>query len=726
MTPEPHRFFATAAKGTEPLLAEELRALGGESVKETRAGVLFAGPLALAYRACLWSRTASRILLPIASLPAAGPEALYEGIRGIDWAAHLDPDATLAVDFAAVASRITHSHYGALKVKDAVVDQCRERFGARPSVDVERPALRINVYVRRDQASVSIDLAGESLHRRGYRTQGVAASMKENLAAAVLLRAGWPKIAQEGGAFVDPMCGSGTLPIEAALIAADIAPGLLRPYFGFLGWRGHDAAAWAALVGEAQARRDAGLERLPPIVGYDAERSAVQAALGNLERAGLRGRVHIERRELEASTPPAGVRTGLVAVNPPYGQRLGKAIELQFLYAQLGERLRSTFVGWRAAVFTGNPELAKSMGLRAHRVHTLFNGALECRLLHFQVVPERFTGARLAPPSPQEGRPAVVSPTPAAEMFANRLLKNLRHLGRWAERQGIHCYRVYDADLPEYAVAVDVYERWVHVQEYEAPATVDADKAGRRLEEVMAVVPQALGVAPERVFLKVRRRQRGSAQYQKLGSGGRYYEVREANCRFLVNFTDYLDTGLFLDHRPTREMIQELARGRDFLNLFAYTGTATVNAAKGGARSTTSVDLSATYLDWTRRNLALNGVTGAQHELVQADCRQWLASANRRYGLIFLDPPTFSSSKRMRRTFDVQRDHAELLRAATRCLEPDGMLLFSTNFRRFRLDAAALADLPLDFEEITRTTIPKDFQRNPRIHRCWRITKRDV
>jgi 23S rRNA (guanine2445-N2)-methyltransferase / 23S rRNA (guanine2069-N7)-methyltransferase len=727
--------FATAPKGVEPLLAEELRALGATGVKETRAGVAFEGPLALAYRACLWSRVASRILLPIASFPAADPEALYAGARAIDWVAHLAPEGTLAVDFATVASRITHTRYGALKVKDAVVDQFRDRFGVRPSVDVQRPDLRINVYLRRDQATVSIDLSGESLHRRGYRVEGVAAPMKENLAAAILLRAGWSAIAGAGGAFVDPMCGSGTLPIEAALMAADSAPGLQRGYFGFLGWLRHDAPLWEALLVEARVRREAGLARLPPIAGYDADPAAVRAAIANVAQAGLRGHVHVERRELVAAEPPGAMRPpdasptadatvdaasngapGLVAVNPPYGERLGERARLEPLYAALGERLKARFAGWRAVVFTGNPELGKRMGLRAVRTHTMYNGALECRLLTFEIVPQRHTGAELGPPR----APAPLGP--GAEQFANRLRKNLRHLGRWAAREDVACWRIYDADLPDYAVAVDLYERWVHVQEYEAPKSIDPAKARRRLEEAMAVIPQVLNVAAADVHLKVRRRQKGAAQYERLAATGRFHEVREANCRFLVNFTDYLDTGLFLDHRITRAMVQRLARGRRFLNLFCYTGTATVHAAVGGALSTTSVDMSQTYLEWARRNLALNGIGAHDHELVQADCLDWLDAARGRYGLIFLDPPTFSNSKRMDGTFDVQRDHVPLLHAAARLLERDGVLIFSTNFRRFKLDRAALADLQV--EDITRATIPKDFERNPRIHACWRITRR--
>jgi 23S rRNA (guanine2445-N2)-methyltransferase / 23S rRNA (guanine2069-N7)-methyltransferase len=729
------RLFASAPRGIEPLLADELRALGAEDVKETRAGVTFSGDLTLAYRVCLWSRVANRVLLPLAQFPAATPEALYAGVRSIDWATHLDQNGTLAVDFNSYRSAITHTHYGALKVKDAIVDQFRERTGVRPSVATDEPDVRINVYVHADVASLSIDLSGESLHRRGYRVDTVTAPLKENLAAAILLRAGWPAIARAGGALVDLMCGSGTLPIEAALMASDSAPGIERTYYGFLRWRGHDAAIWGALLAEARTRRETGIKNLPPIRGYDSDPSAVRVALMNVERAGLTGFVHIERRYLADCRSEHVEHAGLVVVNPPYGERLGAESELPGLYRELGAVLKRCYAGWRAALFTGNPELGKVMGLRAHRMHVLYNGAIECKLLHFEVVARQFVTDRApthgdvsvprdaasAERSLAQG-PAVL--TPGAEMFANRLRKNLKQLGKWAERENICCYRLYDADMPEYALAIDLYQgaaRWAHVQEYAAPKSIDPDKASERLQEALSVIPGVLGIPAEQIFLKVRQRQKGSAQYERLAEHGEFHAVQEDGLKLLVNFTDYLDTGLFLDHRLTRRMLREQAKDKRFLNLFGYTGAATVHAAVG-ARATSTVDMSRTYLDWARRNLALNGFEGPQHELIQADVLVWLAEeAERRYDLIFLDPPTFSTSKRMQDTLDIQRDHVALIRAAGRLLSPGGTLIFSTNFRRFRLEREGLAEFAV--EDISRATIPKDFERNPRIHQCFKLAR---
>lgn len=713
-------FFATAGKHLEPLLAEELRGLGAEQLKETHGGVGFNGPLALAYRACLWSRLANRVILVLGQFPADSPDELYEAVRSVLWGDHFGLQETFAVDCHLSHSQITHSQFAALKIKDAIVDQFRDRLGARPSVALEQPAVRINAYLYRDQLTLGLDLAGESLHRRGYRQEGVAAPLKENLAAAVLVRAGWPELARAGGSMLDPMCGSGTLPIEAGLMAADIAPGLRRSHWGFLHWQPHEGACWRALLEEAEERRAQGLRAPFEVQGYDADVTVVRIARANVERAGLRGRVRIECRELASAAPPTGACPGLVVVNPPYGERLGVTADLPLLYRRLGDTLKAQFPGWRAALLAGNPELGKRMGLRARRFHSLYNGPIECRLLHFDLEPEWFVNEGQGPrPLPEAERGA------GAAMLANRLRKNFKQLRRWLQQEDIRCYRLYDADMPEYALAVDVYEgaaRWLHVQEYAAPPSIDPKAARLRLREALGVLPEVLEVSPGQLFFKVRRRQRGSAQYERLAEHKRFYEVQEKGCRFWVNFEDYLDTGLFLDHRETRALLRDRSNGQRFLNLFAYTGTATVYAATGGARCTTSVDLSRTYLDWAQRNLVLNGLEGGRHELIQADCLQWLGRmrGQRQFDLIFLDPPSFSTSKRMQGTLDVQRDHVALIQGAMGLLATGGTLVFSCNLRQFVLDRAALGAFNL--RDLSRETLPKDFERHARSHHCWEMS----
>ncbi|WP_295456327.1 bifunctional 23S rRNA (guanine(2069)-N(7))-methyltransferase RlmK/23S rRNA (guanine(2445)-N(2))-methyltransferase RlmL [uncultured Thiodictyon sp.] len=712
-----YTFFATAPKHLGSLLAEELAQLGLAGAVEARGGARFTGTLEDGYRACLWSRVANRVLLPLAQFPAPDTEELYAGARAIHWEDHLSLERTFAVGFDGNLAGVNHSQFPALKVKDAIADRFIQHCGARPNVHPDHPDLLIHCYAFQGSATIALDLSGGSLHRRGYREEGSAAPLKENLAAGLLMRAGWPAIAAAGGALLDPMCGSGTLVVEGALIAADIAPGLLHQDFGFLGWAGHEPAIWARLIDEAQERRRAGLERRNPLRGYDASPTAIRVALACLERAGLAGRAHFERRELADCWPGREGDLGLVVVNPPYGERLGTDIDLPALYARLGTLLKERFTGWRAAVMTGNPDLGKQMGLRALRMHTLYNGPIECRLLHFEVDPQHFVSNRPRPIAPAER-------SDGAAMLANRLTKNLKALRKWLKAEDITCYRLYDADLPEYAVALDVYEgeqRLIVVQEYAAPASIDPRDARRRLREAMSVIPEVLQIAETQVYLKVRERQKGERQYERMAETGRFHEVTEGGHRFLVNFEDYLDTGLFLDHRDTRRLIGTLAAGKRFLNLFAYTGTATVYAARGGATATTTVDLSRTYLDWARRNLELNGIRGLAHELIHADCLDWLrlVEGRRRFDLIFLDPPTFSTSKRMDETLDIQRDHVALIRATMRLLEPGGTLIFSNNLRRFRMESEALPEL--EIIDIGRDTLPRDFARNPRIHNCWRI-----
>jgi 23S rRNA (guanine2445-N2)-methyltransferase / 23S rRNA (guanine2069-N7)-methyltransferase len=717
-------FFATAPKGMVAILMAELETLGAADIREQPAGAEFSGELETAYRACLWSRTANRILLPLSSFAAASPEALYAGVQAINWSEHFTPQQTLAIDFVARNSKIQHTQFGAQKVKDAIVDQFRDNSGERPSVDIQNPDIRINVFLQRDEATLYLDLSGDSLHKRGYRQTGGAAPLKENLAAAILLRADWPRIAAEGGGLVDPMCGSGTLLIEAAMIAADVAPGLLRERFGFLAWKQHDAALWRRLLDEATQRRDTGLEHLPPIFGYDSHGKAIQFAQANITSAGLDEHIRLAKREVAELRKPAQLNQGLLVVNPPYGERMGERETLEPLYRQLGERLKAEFSDWQAAVFTGNPELAKLMGIRAFKQHNMFNGALACKLLRFHIDPEWFMTEQRGP---RPAKPEELGP--GAEMLANRLRKNLKELGRWARREEVSCYRLYDADMPEYALAVDLYQgeqRWVHVQEYEAPKTVDERKARQRLREAMAVIPEVLELPQENVYFKVRKRQKGAAQYTRQAEEKQFFEIEEDGCRFLVNFADYLDTGLFLDHRITRRMVDEMAQGKRFLNLFAYTGTVSVYAARGGAKSTLTVDMSKTYLEWAQRNMALNGFTGDQHQFVQADCLEWLKQGGvykrAKYDLIFLDPPTFSSSKRMSNTFDVQRDHAAMIESAMALLDTGGTLIFSNNFRKFKLDPEL--EQRFAVEDITPRTLPRDFVRNPKIHHCWLIRHR--
>jgi 23S rRNA (guanine2445-N2)-methyltransferase / 23S rRNA (guanine2069-N7)-methyltransferase len=788
------KFFASCGKGLEYLLVDELLALGCARATATMAGANVEGTLQDAQRAVLWSRLASRMLWPLAEFDCPDEHALYAGAAALPWSEHLPPGRTLAIDAHVSGDALTHARYAAQRVKDAVVDTLRAATGARPDVDVEAPDLRLNLVVRKGRAVLSVDLGGGPMHRRGWRKEQGEAPLKENLAAAVLLRGDWPRVHRDGGALLDPMCGSGTLVIEGALMAADVAPGLLR-HGGAVPthWSGFDDDAWRSLREEAQARADAGLAALRPVFfGRDADPHAVRAARTNAQEAGVGhaidwGVADIRRLAEEAdvfrrhsreggtsaqragrpqdgaegtsaaSNPaslddtdsltdqvpvpshspwkksmdsrfrgndeqnanaqegPGTAAHGLVACNPPYDLRLAAD---PALYRALGDAVKAAVPTWRASLLCGSKDLAHATGLRATKTYQLFNGAIECTLLVADVV---------APVRRERDAPVVLSD--GAQMVANRLRRNLRKLKAWREREGVTCYRAYDADLPEYASAIDVYttdetppRTFLHVQEYAAPAEIPEDVQRRRLNDLLAAAREVFGVPREQVAVKTRARGKGGSKYGVFDARGELLPVREGRARLKVNLFDYIDTGLFLDHRPMRLRLADEAHDARFLNLFGYTGAATVHAALGGARLTTTVDLSATYLEWCADNLRENSMGGTRHRLVQADALAWLEADTHEYDLVFCDPPTFSNSKRAQ-DFDVQATHVRLLRAAVARLSPDGVLYFSNNYRRFRLDEAAVAEFA-HVEEITAQTIPPDFARDARIHRCWRLRRR--
>lgn len=683
-----HRYFVTAPRGLVGLLRDELVELGAGSVREEPGGCRVRGPLSFGYRICIGSRCASRVLLGLGEVVAADADGLYRAVREVAWEQHVRAEGTIAVDFVGSGAGIEHSKFGAQKVKDAIVDRMREAVGRRPDVDRDRPDLRVNAFVRGKGCALSIDLSGESLHRRGYRVGQGEAPLKENLAAALLRFAGWADVLESGGALVDPMCGTGTLPIEAALVATATAPGLLRERFGFEGWLGHDAEAWAAVVEEARARVRV-VER-GRIFGFDRDRRAIELARAAAQRAGMHEAIAFEVDTVARVRAPA--ERGLVVANPPFGERLGDKASAKAAFGELGDRLVQAFPGWRFAVIATDDDLLPALRCRPEATLAVTSGALEARIAR-----------------------GVVE-VPAGDLV-NRLRKNLARLAKWRKREDVSCYRLYDADLPEYNAAIDVYGEHAVVAEYEAPAHVDPDRAAARRIEIASAVATVLELSPRRLHMKTRKRQRGASQYERTGEGGASIVVQESGHRLRVRLDDYLDTGLFLHHRSTRRLLAEHASGARFLNLFGYTGVATVYAARAGARATTTVDLSRTYLDWAQENLELNGIRGLQHRLVRADVQQFVRNDRGVWDLIFLDPPTFSNSKAMETTFDVQRDHAELLEMLAPRLAPGGRLLFSTNRRRFTLDDR-VSEL-FAIEDITRATTPPDFARRPPHHAWW-------
>lgn len=695
--------FASTARGLEELLKTELEALGASQCKVAQGGVYFQADDRVMYQSLLWSRLASRILLPLNDFDVYSDLDLYLGVQAIDWSEIFDVNDTFVVHFTGTNEEIRNSQYGALKVKDAIVDSFVRKLDQRPNVARQEADIRINVYLNKERASVALDLSGDSLHIRGYRDLAGQAPLKETLAAAIISRSGW----QKNTPMVDPMCGSGTLLIEAAMIAADRAPGLYRQHWGFNAWLKHNPELWREVVTEAQVRFRQGLkDTTSRFYGFDIDKRVLDMARANARRAGLQDLITFNHGDAAALENP--VKTdikGTIISNPPYGERLESEPALIALHSQFGRIVKARFPGWRLSIFSASPELLSCLQLRSEREFKAKNGPLDCIQKNYQLAE-----------TPSETI-AEISPD-----FANRLRKNQKKLVKWAKQQGVDCYRLYDADLPEYNVAVDIYGDKVVIQEYAPPKTVDERKARQRLFDVITATMNVLELTSNQLVLKTRQRQKGKQQYEKLAQKDDFFLVNEYNAKLLVNLTDYLDTGLFLDHRIARRMLGEMSRGKDFLNLFCYTGTATVHAGLGGAKSTTSVDMSRTYLEWAEKNLQANQLTGRQHRLMQADCLNWLANTDEQFDLIFIDPPTFSNSKRMDGTFDVQRDHVQLITHLKRMLRRGGTVMFSNNKRGFKMDLEALTELGLKAQEITAKTLSEDFARNRQIHNCWLIS----
>ncbi|WPO94012.1 MULTISPECIES: bifunctional 23S rRNA (guanine(2069)-N(7))-methyltransferase RlmK/23S rRNA (guanine(2445)-N(2))-methyltransferase RlmL [Enterobacteriaceae] len=696
--------FASTARGLEELLKTELENLGAQHVQVVQGGVHFEGDTRLIYQSLMWSRLASRIMLPLNECKVYSDLDLYMGVQAIDWTEIFNPGATFAVHFSGVNEEIRNSQYGAMRVKDAIVDSFTRKNMERPNVDREQPDMRINVWLNKETAHIALDLSGDGLHLRGYRDRAGLAPMKETLAAAVVMRSGW----QPGTPLLDPLCGSGTLLIEAAMLATDRAPGLHRGHWGFSGWAQHDEALWKEVKAEAQTRARQGLADYGSrFYGSDSDARVIDIARSNARRAGVGELIDFNVKDVAQLTNPQPEGPhGTVLSNPPYGERLESEPALIALHSLLGRTLKNNFGGWNVSLFSASPELLNCLQLRADRQFKAKNGPLDCVQKNYSIA-ENF---------------GDIKGSGMAEDYANRLRKNVKKLEKWARQEGIECYRLYDADLPDYNVAVDRYADWVVVQEYAPPKTVDAQKARQRLLDVIAATITVLGIAPNKLVLKTRERQKGKNQYQKMNEKGEFMEVSEYNARLWVNLTDYLDTGLFLDHRIARRMLGQMSKGKDFLNLFSYTGSASVHAGLGGAASTTTVDMSRTYLEWAERNLRLNGLTGRQHRLMQADVMGWLRETDEQFDLIFIDPPTFSNSKRMEEAFDVQRDHLSLMKDLKRMLRKGGTIMFSNNKRGFRMDHDGLAELGLKAQDITQKTQSQDFARNRQIHNCWLIT----
>ncbi len=789
-----HSFFATCPKGFESLLADELRSLGTPEVRPLRGQVAFGGAIRDAYRVCLWSRLASRVILVLGHVDVHSSDSLYQGLSAIAWEDQLGQGATMAVDAHGTNDALRNTQFTALRTKDAIADRMSAHRGSRPIVDTSRPDVRVVVRISRERATVGIDLTGEPLFHRGYETAhygrgghgAFQQSLRADYAAALLAAGGWYKdIRHDDACLVSIYPGSGVILAEAASQALDKAPGLLRPRWGFQGWAGHDVEAWNELLEEAHDRADQAREDLAAgrrklsLICFDDRRASESEARHMLRGAGMD--VMPDYLPITDLQKLKGTEPGMIVCDLSWiasDEISQEAATLSDVASALDSLMQSKQKFRGLATIARSKELDDVVALEPSSQMSIILGRDPAFIKAYELEGTDVQKARkplpqVQIPSRTGGAPATISVfQEGSDQFAKRLVKVAKARAKWAKREDISCYRVYDSDLPDYAVSIDLFQgseimpsrhgsqRWLQIYEYAAPKEIDPALAHRRLLDVLAIAPKVLGVSPKNTFIRVRTKSRGGSQYAAeavANAGGRdgrpnrrpggrrpgensrpslpplahgAHLIDEGGLVFEVNFQTRLDCGIFLDHRETRSMLRELAKktygSKRFLNLFAYTGTGTCYAADGGCKHTTTVDMSAPSLAWAKRNMERNGFVGDVHEYVQADVISWVTEQRHtpnRWDLIFCDVPTFSNSKSMRGSWDVQRDHAELLIGISRILTANGMAVFSCNLRNFKPDVEKMAKAGVQIKDITDQTIPEDFSRNKRIHHCYLVRR---
>jgi len=721
MTEPMQQFLALTSPGIEVLLVDEIISFGGEKVTQKPEGVYFTASIELGYKVSLWTRLATRVMLKIGEGEAKDKDELFKAASSVNWLEHFTSDTTFAIDFVGYSEEIRNSQFGGLTIKDAIVDQFREQGCERPNVNKKSPQISFQARLLKDHIYLYLDFSGRGLFQRGYREHSGAAPLKENLAAALIIRSGW--LADTTKPLVDPMCGSGTILIEAIAMATKQAPGINRATWGFDAWLKHDEDLWQsqlnqAIESSATSLEQASISRLK-VFGIDIDSRVINTAQQNSRNAKVQRFIEFKCQNTNDINNVYGSsssgQAGTILFNPPYGERIGELPELVENFVLFGQKLKAQFINWRVAILTANIELLAMLKLSSFKRNKFKNGPLDCQLALYNVDEK------------QLAKDAVNPQSSFAEQdsdFANRLKKNRKGLKGWLKSNQIECYRLYDADIPEYNVAIDVYGDYLVIQEYAAPKTIDSDKATKRLQEVIYWAPKVLEVPTDKVVLKTRAKQKGTNQYQKVDKSKQSIIMNEHGALFKINLWDYLDTGLFLDHRKTRQIVAKKAKNKTLLNLFAYTGSVSLQAALHGAKSITTVDMSNTYLNWAQDNFALNKLSSHKYQFIQADCLDWLKKNTDKYDLIFIDPPTFSNSKRMEDSFDVQRDHIALLADALKSLNRGGEIFFTNNKRNFKMDFEGLEELGLQATNMSELTRDKDFARNKHIHNSWSVKRK--
>lgn len=680
--------FASTNFGCEKLLEKELLSLGGENLKIIKGGIYYEGEDSILYNTLMWSRISSRIFLCISKFVIKNSDDLYKNTYNINWTKILFLEKTFLVKFKGTNNIIQNSLFGSLKIKNAIVDKFYQKYSARPNVNLLTPDVRITAYLFHNSVHIMLDLSGESLNKRGYRKFFDIAPIKENLSSAIILSSGWKK----NTPLIDPMCGSGTLLIEAAMISSDRAPGLTRKKWGFQSWKRHNENIWNKILKKAKERFEIGIKTCVKnyFIGYDFNPNVIKKAKKNAINANLENIVNFVQCDLNSlKNPYQSKEIGILISNLSYRERYKTENNLIALYIELGIVLKKHFKNWKLSVFSSSRFLLTFLQIESYEELFFKNGLLDCLLKNCEIFPNELNDK--------------------SEEYQNRLRKNFKQLKKWKDLKEIECFRVYDSDLPNYKIIVDVYKKWLVIQEYQAPKSINYKEAHIRLCSAIYHSKEILSIPTNNIVIKFRKKQKNKAQYQKLFNRNSFFIIKEYHVKLIVNLIDYLDTGLFSEHRLVRKLLGKMSIGKDFLNLFSYTGAATVYAGLGKAKSTTTIDISNTYIRWSMRNMSINNLINSKNIFIQEDCLKWIVLTNKKFDLIFINPPTFSNSKKMKKTFELKRDYIKLMINLKRILRKNGDIIFSSSTHNFEINFDDIKKINLYARKITHLAQTKDF-----------------
>ena len=719
----------------------EALSLGIRNAKSIMGGIEFESDMDTAIDYCLWSHFSTRVLLRI-----------YEknGLKNIDdirkESENVPFDDYFTADDTFCVTSTIHSclHLKSTMllsqvVKDGVCDRQRILFKKRSYIDKENPDFIVHVHVEKEKVQWYIDFSGPSLCKRHYRVRNTPIYLQEHTSYALLYRSGYLKDLNNDNkrVLIDPFCGSGTILIEAALALINFPVGLIdKDRYNFLHFKNFDNDLYNEKVDKLLDKAKKNHEEFikthgskPLLFGFDSDADAIDAACLNAKKAGVDDLIYfscipIEKLDFKNIDCLNDISSGYIITDPPYNDRV-KVENIGAIYVSFGEFLIKNCASFNVSILTGDSELLRFIPLKTDKTNTIMNSSIKCTFASYYIKSNEEREKEEQLKAERQNDLLSLPLSSGAKMVYNRLEKNKKSLRKFLKNSGITCYRLYDADMNEYSAAVDVYEdKYIVVQEYQKGKNVDESNAVRRLGELKLALCKLYSLPMDNIYVKMRKKQKGVLQYEKISQRNENFIVHESGLKFIVNFSDYLDTGLFLDHRFIRNYIAQNAKDKRFLNLFCYTATATCYAHSGGALSSVSVDASQTYINRGKENLRINNLGKNNSYFVKSDCFQYLKHLkdNDIFDLVFFDPPTFSNSKD-RRVFDVQKDHSAMINLILDHLSSDGEIIFSCNFREFKMDKAV--EYFADVEDITLRSIDEDF-RDKKIHKAYIIRKKEL